>query len=100
MSFSFEFSPWWYVLFAAFLAGWATLMLVRRRDAGKNEKWEQAVLGALGFCTVASMEVFATSTGLWNYAPANWPVMLWPTYFMAILFGYQLLKTVERFLHA
>jgi hypothetical protein len=43
------------------------------------------------------MEIFATSMNLWNYVPGNWPIILWPTYFVAILFGYQLLRLVERF---
>jgi len=41
------------------------------------------------------MEVFAVSMDLWHYVPWDWPVMLWPTYFAAILFGYQLLRLTE-----
>jgi len=43
-----------------------------------------------------SIEMFATSMNLWNYVPRNWPAILWPTYFVAILFGYQLLRLVEK----
>ena len=46
--------------------------------------------------SLALMELFAVSTGLWNYTPGNWPVILWPTYFAAILFGYQLLRSIEQ----
>jgi hypothetical protein len=45
--------------------------------------------------SLALMEFFAVSTGLWSYTPGNWPVILWPTYFVAILFGYQLLRSIE-----
>ena len=96
MSFSIVFSPSWYILFSAFLLGWLFLTLARRKHTPAKERKEQLLIGILGSCALVSMEVFATSTNLWNYTPSNWPVILWPTYFMAILFGYQLLRTVER----
>lgn len=74
---------------------WLALSIMRRRNLGRKEVKEQLVLGLLGSCTLISMEIFATSMNLWNYVPGNWPVMLWPTYFVAILFGYQLLRFVE-----
>jgi hypothetical protein len=95
MAFSFQFSQGWYVLFLGFLVAWLTLSMMRRRHLGRKEVKEQLILGLLGSCALISMEVFATSMNLWNYVPGNWPVMLWPTYFVAILFGYQLLRFVE-----
>ncbi len=97
MAFDVQFSQSWYVLFAAFLLAWLLLTIMRRKHMGRKEAKEQFVLGLLGSCALVSMEIFATSMNLWNYVPANWPVMLWPTYFVAILFGYQLLRLVERF---
>jgi len=96
MSFSIIFSPSWYVLFSAFLAGWIVLALARRKNSPRRERKEQVLIGILGCCTLMAMEVFATSTGLWSYTPVNWPVILWPTYLVAILFGYQLLRAVEK----
>jgi hypothetical protein len=95
MTFNFQFSQGWYVLFFAFLLAWLVLSIMRRRNLGKKEVKEQLLLGLLGSFTLISMEIFATSMNLWNYVPGNWPVMLWPTYFVAILFGYQLLRFVE-----
>ncbi len=97
MAFDVQFSQSWYVLFAAFLSAWLLLTIMRRKHMGRKEVKEQFVLGLLGSCALVSMEIFATSMNLWNYVPANWPVILWPTYFVAILFGYQLLRLVERF---
>ena len=51
-----------------------------------------------GMLALALMEFFAVSTNLWSYTPGNWPVILWPTYFAAILFGYQLLRSIEGLL--
>jgi hypothetical protein len=96
MSFDFHFSQGWYVLFFTFLLAWATLAIVRRKRLGKKEAKEQFILGLLGSCALVFMEIFATSMNLWNYVPGNWPIMLWPTYFVAILFGYQLLRLVEK----
>ena len=97
MAFDVHFSQSWYALFFAFLLAWLTLAIVRRRSTGKKEAKEQFILGLLGSCALLSMEIFATSTNLWNYVPRNWPIILWPTYFVAILFGYQLLRFVEKF---
>lgn len=70
-------------------------MLVRRNKSAKNEVKEQIFLATGGMISLSLMEFFAVSTGLWNYTPGNWPVILWPTYFAAILFGYQLLRAIE-----
>ncbi len=91
-----EFSPAWYLLLVAFFAGWLFLTLYRGRQLAMREARQQLLLGALGMIALASMEFYAVSTDLWNYTPANWPVILWPTYFVAILFGYQLLRLVEK----
>jgi len=98
MTFDVQFSPSWYVLFFAFFLAWLVLAIVRRKFIERREVKEQLLLGVLGSCTLLSMEVFATSMNLWSYIPGNWPVMLWPTYFVAILFGYQLLRFVEMLL--
>ncbi len=98
MAFDFQFSTSWYLLFLGFLLAWLMLAIMRRRHFGKTEAKQQCTLGFLGLFALLSMEIFATSTNLWNYVPQNWPVILWPTYFVAILFGYQLLKLVEKFM--
>jgi O-antigen/teichoic acid export membrane protein len=96
MAFDFQFSQSWYVLFFAFLLAWLTLAIIRRKHLGKKEAKEQFILGLFWSCALLSMEIFATSMNLWNYVPRNWPIILWPTYFVAILFGYQLLRLVEK----
>ncbi len=97
MNVFFDYNSSWYILLFAFLAGWALLMFARRRW-NRHEIKEQMLLALGGMTAMALMELFAVSTGLWNYTPGNWPVILWPTYFVAILFGYQLLRSVERLL--
>jgi len=98
MNVVFDFNSGWYVLFLAFLLAWATLMVVRRKYQGRREVKEQIYLALSGVVALALMEFFAVSTNLWHYTPGNWPVILWPTYFAAILFGYQLLRSIEGLL--
>jgi hypothetical protein len=95
MNVFFDFNSSWYILLLAFLGAWAILMVMRRNWKAKREVKEQVMLALGGMISLALMEFFAVSTGLWNYTPGNWPVILWPTYFAAILFGYQLLRTIE-----
>ncbi len=98
MNVIFDFNSSWYVLLFAFLAAWAVLLVVRRNWKAKRELKEQILLALGGMGSLALMEFFAVSMGLWHYTPGDWPVILWPTYFAAILFGYQLLRSIERLL--
>jgi len=96
MNVIFDFNSSWYVLLFSFLGAWAILMVLRRNWKIRHEVKEQVLLALGGMTSLALMEFFAVSTGLWTYTPGNWPIILWPTYFAAILFGYQLLRTIER----
>ena len=95
MNFVFDFNSGWYALFFAFLLPWAALLTIRRKSQGRREVKEQILLAFCGMFALGLMEFFAASTNLWHYTPGDWPVILWPTYFAAILFGYQLLRSIE-----
>ena len=98
MELIFEFDSNWYILFFTFVFSWTLLLLLRRNKIGKKEIKEQILIGFFGLTAMIIMELFAVSIGLWDYIPGNWPVILWPTYFAAILFGYQLLRAIEMLL--
>ena len=91
-----EFPQNWVILFFAFFGAWAVLMLNRKRNGKQNNVKEQVYLAGAGLFSLFLMEVFATQSGLWHYIPGDWPVILWPTYVAAILFGYQLLRFIEE----
>ena len=95
MQLLFEFPQNWVILFFAFLGIWAVLTFSRKR-LGRKEVKEQVYLAAAGLFSLFLMEVFATQSNLWHYIPGDWPVILWPTYVAAILFGYQLLRFIEE----
>jgi hypothetical protein len=92
----FEFPQNWIILFFAFLGIWALLMFSRKRSGRKSEFKEQVYLAVAGLFSLFLMEVFATQSNMWHYIPGDWPVILWPTYVAAILFGYQLLRFIEE----
>ena len=96
MNLIFDFHQYWYILFFAFLGVWAVLMISRRRNGKKNKVKEQIYLVIGGLFSLFLMELFATQSNLWHYVPGDWPVMLWPTYVVAILFGYQMLRFIEE----
>ena len=98
MEIIFDFNSSWYILFFAFVFSWATLLLFRRSRIGKEIK-EQIFIGIFGLISMVLLELFAVSFGLWDYTPGNWPIILWPTYVAAILFGYQLLRSIETILN-
>jgi hypothetical protein len=96
MQLLFDFPLNWVILFFAFLCVWAVLMFSRKKNGIRSEVKEQVYLAAAGLFSLFLMEVFATQSGLWHYIPGDWPVILWPTYVAAILFGYQLLRFIEE----
>lgn len=98
MELIFNFDSSWWILFFAFIGCWVILLLLRRNNISKKEIKEQILIGFFGLFAMILMELFAVSTSLWDYTTGNWPIILWPTYFAAILFGYQLLKSVELLL--
>ena len=98
MELIFEFDSNWYILFFTFVLCWTLLLFLRRNNIGINEIKEQILIGIFGLTAMIIMELFAVSLGLWDYLPGNWPVILWPTYLFAILFGYQLLRSVQMLL--
>ncbi|MGD9130804.1 MAG: hypothetical protein PVH73_04430 [Candidatus Bathyarchaeota archaeon] len=95
MNLLFDFPQSWVILFFAFLLIWAVLWIARK-SKGRREVKEQVYLAVAGLFSLFLMEVFATQTNLWHYIPGDWPVILWPTYVAAILFGYQLLRFIEE----
>jgi hypothetical protein len=96
MQLIFDIDPNWFVLFFGFFGAWIVLAYNRKRSGIKNNFKEQIYLAIAGLSSLIIMELFATQTDLWHYLPGDWPIILWPTYVVAILFGYQLLRFIEE----
>jgi hypothetical protein len=95
MNLLFDFPQNWVILFLAFLLVWVVLLVCRKTN-GRKEVKEQVYLAISGLFALFLMELFATQSNMWHYIPGDWPVILWPTYVVAILFGYQLLRFIEE----
>jgi ABC-type Co2+ transport system permease subunit len=91
----FQFSPDWYYIFFGFLIPWIALLLWRKSYKSRRELKEQFCLAGVLVFVALAMEVFAVGRGLWHYYPDDWPVILWPTYFVAIMLGYQVGRAIE-----
>jgi membrane-associated HD superfamily phosphohydrolase len=96
MNFIFQFDQNWYFIFFTFLVSWLILLIRRKSYKDKKEVKKQICLAFIGLFILLLLEIFAVTMNLWHYFPNDWPIILWPTYFVAILFGYQLLKFVEE----
>ena len=96
MQLVFDFDPNWFVLFFGFLGACAVLMFYRKRKGNNSSVKEQFFLSIGGLTSMVLMELFATQFNLWHYLPGDWPVILWPSYVAAILFGYQLLRFIAE----
>ncbi len=96
MNLIFQFSQSWYVIFFGFLLSWLFLFIRRKSYKDKKEVKKQLCLGFISFFILVAMEIFAVKMDLWHYTPDDWPIILWPTYFVAVLFGHQLLKAVDK----
>ena len=82
----------WYYVTALLLAVWVGLMFYR-----KNYKFRtQLIVGAITLFLSFIIENIAVSQGIWNYVPGNWPLILWPNYFLSGMTAYQIVKAVEK----
>jgi hypothetical protein len=71
MNVIFDFNSNWYVLLFVFLAALAILFVVRRKWIAKHVVKQQVFQAFGGMSSLARMDFFAVSTGLWNYTSGN-----------------------------
>lgn len=73
-----------------------TLFLVLRKSYEKPAELKTQFLVAFASLFLSVLiELVAVKSGLWNYSPRNWPIILWFGYFGSGLLAYQLVKTIE-----
>lgn len=82
----------WYYVTVILLAIWIGVMFYRKNFKLKT----QLIVGTVTLLLALVVEITAASQGIWNYVPGNWPVILWPHYFLSGMIGYQIVKTVEK----
>lgn len=92
MQIYFEWGFGWYFVSAILLAVWIGLMFYRKNFKLKT----QLIVGTITLILAFFIEITAVSQGIWNYVPGNWPLILWPHYFLSGMVAYQIVKTVEK----
>jgi len=81
-----DYPPAWYAFLAVWLVVW--LVLFRRgRDIRGN-----LAFGLIGLCAGVAVELLAVFLGLWSYSGGNWPVILWPAYFLASMVWHEIFR--------
>ena len=80
----------WY----AFLALWLLVWLVLFRK--KKDIRGNLTFGLIGLCAGAAVELLAVYLGLWSYSGGNWPIILWPAYFLASMVWHELFRFSDR----
>jgi fatty acid desaturase len=97
MQIYFNFPSGWYIILAFSFLIWLCVFIYRKGYKNKKEIKKQIVVAIISVIISTIIEIIGISTGLWNYAPGNLPIILWPTYFIVGLAGYQVIKLVEEY---
>ena len=49
----------------------------------------------MGLCAGVVVELLAVYFGLWAYSGGNWPIILWPAYFLASMIWHELFRLFD-----
>ena len=88
--FVFDFPAGWYALFGIALALFVIFSAMRKSTKGA------ARFGLIGLAIGFVSELIGVGLGLWNYSPANWPVILWLLYFLYTAAFYQMFCVMNK----
>ena len=79
-----DFPVGWYILFFVGLLTFVLASYLRKSFSGV------ARFGALSLVTSVFVELMGIGLNLWNYTGGNWPIILWPSYFLYSMAVYQI----------
>lgn len=85
-----DFPSGWYVLFAFALVLFAIFSYFRKSFSSVIR------FGFIGLAVAVVSEIIAIYLGLWTYTNGNWPIILWPTYFLYTAAFYQLFNVLGK----
>lgn len=81
----------WFVILGVFFIVWIIFYLKRKKG-----RYASPVFGIVSLIAGFLVEIFAVSQNLWNYTGGNWPLILWPTYFMAGMMVFEVADFLGR----
>lgn len=89
------FHPGWYVVIGIPLTIWILISVYRKNYRDPKEIQRQLAMGFTGLGLGLFTETIAVSMGLWHYGGGDWPAVLWLTYFLCSIAGYQIIKMLH-----
>lgn len=89
------FHPGWYVVIGIPLTIWILISVYRKNYKDGKEVYRQILMGFTGMGLGIFTEFLAVNMDLWHYGGGDWPVILWFTYFLCAIAGYQIVKMLQ-----
>ncbi len=81
----------WYALILFAFVLWLIFFRLSRIKLKTN-----LIMAFLVFIVSVCVELMGISLGLWSYTTGNWPLLLWPSYYIYGMLAYALFKTAEK----
>lgn len=82
----------WYYIAAFLIAVWIGLMWYRKDYKMRR----QLAVGLVVTLLALTIEFIAVFNGVWNYVPGNWPIILWPHYFLSGMVMFQIVRLFDK----
>ncbi len=96
MNIYFSFGEGWYLVLGTLVCVWLLIIIYRKGYRNRKEIKQQIIVSMIGIGLAFGMEYMAVSKGIWHYFPGDWPIILWPFYFLVGIAGYQLVKLAQE----
>ena len=77
----------WYPYLVIWFAFWLAIPPYHKKDFKRNIQF-----GLIGTLLGIVVEVLALIFGLWEYSGGNWPIILWPAYFIASMVWHEIYR--------
>lgn len=87
-----DFPVEWY----AYITLWFVVWLAIPPAPWKKDVKNNVLFGLIGTVLGIAVEGTASILGLWTYTRGNWPVILWPMYFVASIVWHEIYRLFER----
>lgn len=98
MNIYFSFGVGWYPVIGVMIIFWLIIFLYRKGYRNRKEIKQQIIVSMIGVALAFCLEYMAVSNGIWHYSTGDWPIILWPFYFVIGIAGYQLVKLAQEYI--
>ena len=81
----------WYAMLAVGIVFWLIFIKLSKTKLAAN-----LIMGLFVMIIAVMAEIIGIGLNLWSYTPGNWPVLLWPSYFVYGMLAYSFFKIIEK----